>query len=293
MVGAAPPPPAAPALSAALPHGLQVRMAVHPGAWRVVCILRPLVHAPYCCSSLAANNPRLPRPPLPRSGRLAACCDSLGRILLVDTQQTLVVRMLKGYREAQVAWLVCSGSGVGLGQPRSLPPRGLQGGSDASLESLGSLGGSAADLAALEQHERQQARQAWQACGGTAEGEQQQQQQQPVSPAEVAALQQREREVRRLEGQDEQRHSACRHLLVTYAPRRAAVEVWEPRTLTRLASVRCSVAQGLLLQQPARRASGGSVAAPAAARHACNRCFLLDGASLTLTDLTDTLTAAL
>ncbi|GAB4818165.1 hypothetical protein N2152v2_005211 [Parachlorella kessleri] len=39
-------------------------------------------------------------------GTLAACCDNLGRVLLVDTAATLVIRMLKGYRDAQVAWLL-------------------------------------------------------------------------------------------------------------------------------------------------------------------------------------------
>lgn len=235
-------------------------------------------------------HPPPPLPPLlPRSGRLAACCDSLGRILLVDTRQALIVRMLKGYREAQVAWLACSGSRGRLGRQRSLPPRGPRGGSATSLDSSSTLGGSTADLAALEQ---QQAQHAWHARQGGAEAagdaERQQHAQQQALPAGQAASQQREQE-----GQQPGLQHGCRHLLVTYAPRRAALEVWEPQSVTRLASVQCSVAQGLLLQQPARRAAVGTGAAAAAAQHTCNRCMLLDAASLTLTDLTDLLTAAL
>ncbi|KAL4433989.1 hypothetical protein ABPG75_000430 [Micractinium tetrahymenae] len=231
-------------------------------------------------------------------GRLAACCDSLGRILLVDTQQTLVARMLKGYREAQVAWLVCSGGGGRgwLPRQRSLPPRGLCGGSAASLESYSSVGGSAADLAAVEQQGQREVQQAARQQGaGTAREEeddeqqgveeQQRRQQQGAPAGQAGSLQ-------RLGCLADEGQHVCRHLLVTFAPRRAAVEVWEPQTMTRLASVQCKVTQGLLLQQPARRVAAGS-AAGTAAQHACNRCMLLDVASLMLTDLTDTLTAAL
>lgn len=38
-------------------------------------------------------------------GRWAACCDSLGRVLIVDIEQTILLRMFKGYRRAQVVWL--------------------------------------------------------------------------------------------------------------------------------------------------------------------------------------------
>ncbi|KAF4031109.1 Rab3 GTPase-activating protein regulatory subunit [Phytophthora infestans] len=39
------------------------------------------------------------------TGRLAAVSDTLGRILLVDTARMLVIRMWKGYRNAQVGWM--------------------------------------------------------------------------------------------------------------------------------------------------------------------------------------------
>jgi Rab3 GTPase-activating protein regulatory subunit N-terminus len=38
--------------------------------------------------------------------RWAACCDSLGRVLLVDVCSCVVLKMLKGYREAQAAWFI-------------------------------------------------------------------------------------------------------------------------------------------------------------------------------------------
>lgn len=41
-------------------------------------------------------------------GTWASCCDSLGRILLVDTGSMVVVRVLKGYRDAQAVWMVGS-----------------------------------------------------------------------------------------------------------------------------------------------------------------------------------------
>ncbi|CAH0519120.1 unnamed protein product [Peronospora belbahrii] len=39
------------------------------------------------------------------TGRLAAVSDTLGRILLVDTSQMIVIRMWKGYRNAQCGWM--------------------------------------------------------------------------------------------------------------------------------------------------------------------------------------------
>ncbi|OWZ17865.1 hypothetical protein PHMEG_0008132 [Phytophthora megakarya] len=39
------------------------------------------------------------------TGRLAAVSDTLGRILLVDTSRMLVIRMWKGYRNAQCGWM--------------------------------------------------------------------------------------------------------------------------------------------------------------------------------------------
>lgn len=41
-------------------------------------------------------------------GTWASCCDSLGRILLVDTSSMVVVRVMKGYRDAQAVWMVGS-----------------------------------------------------------------------------------------------------------------------------------------------------------------------------------------
>lgn len=40
-----------------------------------------------------------------RSGTWAACCDSLGRILIVSVRDGCIFKMLKGYRDCQVAWI--------------------------------------------------------------------------------------------------------------------------------------------------------------------------------------------
>lgn len=42
------------------------------------------------------------------TGRLAAVTDTLGRVLLIDTARMLVIRMWKGYRNAQCAWMQAS-----------------------------------------------------------------------------------------------------------------------------------------------------------------------------------------
>ena len=42
--------------------------------------------------------------PAPQSG-LAVSADNLGRVLLIDMQKSLVLRIWKGYRDAQCAWL--------------------------------------------------------------------------------------------------------------------------------------------------------------------------------------------
>eukprot|EP00890_Picochlorum_soloecismus_P005090 jgi/Picsp_1/5582/NSC_02941-R1_rab3 gtpase-activating protein non-catalytic subunit len=39
------------------------------------------------------------------SGKWAACCDSLGRILVLDLPSISIFLMLKGYRDAQIAWM--------------------------------------------------------------------------------------------------------------------------------------------------------------------------------------------
>jgi hypothetical protein len=42
-------------------------------------------------------------------GEWAACCDSLGRVLVIDVQQRAVVKMIKGYRSCQLAFVAQSG----------------------------------------------------------------------------------------------------------------------------------------------------------------------------------------
>ena len=50
----------------------------------------------------------------PLAGHYAVCADSLGRVLLLETDHLLLVRMWKGYREAQTAWMVTdNGAGAG------------------------------------------------------------------------------------------------------------------------------------------------------------------------------------
>jgi Rab3 GTPase-activating protein regulatory subunit N-terminus len=57
--------------------------------------------------------------PLPCS--LFASCDSLGRILIMDARDLCVLHVLKGYRDARVAWLACGGPAlVALAPRRSL-----------------------------------------------------------------------------------------------------------------------------------------------------------------------------
>lgn len=43
---------------------------------------------------------------LPRRGPFAAGADNLGRVLLINTATVNVVRVWKGYRDAQLAWLL-------------------------------------------------------------------------------------------------------------------------------------------------------------------------------------------
>lgn len=38
-------------------------------------------------------------------GTWAACCDSLGRIIVLDLPSISIFRMFKGYRDAQIAWV--------------------------------------------------------------------------------------------------------------------------------------------------------------------------------------------
>ncbi len=117
---------------------------------------------------------------------------------LLDATSTLILRMLKGYRDAQMAWLVCpEGSGLGAASgAQRWAPRRLAGGSSSSLggsSAAGSLSAlsSAADLAALQPQveweeawglddasERRSDEQQGSDSGQVPEGEQQQQQQQ-------------------------------------------------------------------------------------------------------------------
>jgi hypothetical protein len=50
------------------------------------------------------------------TGRLSACADGFGRILLIDTKTQQVLRMFKGYRDAQVGWLHAPEYGAEGGQ---------------------------------------------------------------------------------------------------------------------------------------------------------------------------------
>jgi hypothetical protein len=43
----------------------------------------------------------------PLDGRLMACCDNLGRVLLIDLESKQVVRVWKGFREAECKWFQC------------------------------------------------------------------------------------------------------------------------------------------------------------------------------------------
>jgi hypothetical protein len=54
---------------------------------------------------------RIYRVALSATGHLAATCDSLGRVALLDAQNLLMVKLWKGYRDAQLAWLLSSGGG--------------------------------------------------------------------------------------------------------------------------------------------------------------------------------------
>ena len=61
--------------------------------------------------------------------RWAACCDSLGRIMIVDVVSCVVLHLLKGYREAQVAWFVPTVAAAGTDSSTCLvvyaPRRGV------------------------------------------------------------------------------------------------------------------------------------------------------------------------
>ena len=289
------------------------------------------------CRTLQAPCPDTPPQPhtvppcLPRSGCWAACCDSLGRVLLVDTASTLVLRMLKGYRDAQVAWLVCpeggagSGGGAGGGGASAWAARRLAAGSSSSLgggsSSVGgslSVRSSAADLAATHWQQDWDGWGEGEAVAGQPEPQpdqqlqqqQQQEQQQgsdpkgspaPVAHAAAPSLEQQGPPVAGPSPPGAQQGGAAggqrgvpphTPLLVIYAPRRAVVELWEPHSLARLGSVACSTQLGLLLAQPVRRRHSGA-GGGAGGHVAANRCMLLDASTLVLADLTDILLSSL
>lgn len=191
--------------------------------------------------------------------------------------------MLKGYRDAQVAWLVCSGGGSEAGGGGS-GGGGSSGGAWAprlgSSSSLGegSVGGgslrsSAADLAGL-QHQHQEEDEEEEASsdqGGAPEGQQQQQTQAQAQESGKPAV------------------PPGGLLLVAYAPRRAAVELWEPHSLSRVGSMRCATQLGLLLQQPAQQRAAG--VGGGSGRPAPNKLLLLDASSCAVADLTAPLNA--
>lgn len=59
---------------------------------------------------------RCARAPLPCT--LFASCDSLGRVLLMDARDLCVLRLLKGYRDAHVAWMSRNGPTLAILSPR-------------------------------------------------------------------------------------------------------------------------------------------------------------------------------
>lgn len=78
---------------------------------------------PASASSTAAALPqnarlvqRCARAPLPCT--LFASCDSLGRVLLMDARDLCVLRLLKGYRDAHVAWMSRNGPTLAILSPR-------------------------------------------------------------------------------------------------------------------------------------------------------------------------------
>lgn len=253
-------------------------------------------------------------------------------MLLVDATSTLILRMLKGYRDAQVAWLVSpAGGSIGSSGQGTWAARRLHGGSSSSLGGSSSVAGSlsvrssAADLAALQPQaeweegwgqedasERQSTGSADAGEAAAAVGEEQQQQgagqQPPLRPppqqagaAAAGGSPERQQPPPALRSPAQQGTAAeaprpavlpGSPLLVIYAPRRAVVELWEPHSLSRLGSVACSTQLGLLLAQPARRQHSSGGGA-GCGRPAPNRCMLLDACTLTLTDLTDVLLSSM
>eukprot|EP00887_Chlorella_sp_A99_P003630 scaffold7.g3630.t1 len=177
------------------------------------------------------------------SSRWAACCDNLGRVLLVDAASTLVLRVLKGYRSAQAAWLVVPGRRTSARTP-----------AHSAAGSATSLGGGSE--------------------GGAASGEEGRQQQEQLRQQQQQEQEQLEQQQEKLELAEEEEE---RLFLVIYAPRRAALEVWQPGAGRRVGSLPCAAQHGLLV--------GQSLACEAGS------CWLLDLEALTLADLTPQLAA--
>ena len=279
-----------------------------------------------------------PPQPLPhfltdRSGRWAACCDSLGRVLLVDATSTLILRMLKGYRDAQVAWLVSlEGGSIGSSGQGTWAARRLHAGSSSSLGGSSSVAGSlsvrssAADLAALQPQtegeegwgqkdasERQSTESADAGEAAAAEEAQQQQQQGagqqplPLPPPQQAGAAAAGDSPERQQPPPALR-SPAQQGTAAEAPRPAVLPgspllvIYAPRRAVvelwepHSLSRLGSVAcstQLGLLLAQPARRQHSSGGGAGGGRPAPNRCMLLDACTLTLTDLTDVLLSSM
>ena len=61
----------------------------------------------------------------PISGHYACCADSLGRVVLLESESLLAVRMWKGYREARTAWIVQANTQAATPPPAEQPALSL------------------------------------------------------------------------------------------------------------------------------------------------------------------------
>lgn len=82
-------------------------------------------------TSMSVTGPSSPRSAFPQNARLVqrlvnaplpctlfASCDTLGRVLLMDSRDLCVIQMLKGHRDAHVAWLARDGPTLAVLSPR-------------------------------------------------------------------------------------------------------------------------------------------------------------------------------
>lgn len=301
------------------------------------------------------------------SGTLAACCDNLGRVLLVDMLATVVLRMLKGYRGAQVAWLVgpagllqqrgrqrpaaqggiAAGGQPGMqpaGEPVTQGPAAAQQGqqqrpesgeeegdegaqSDAELRSwavpwsmedwedkwsdsetdaspsrlpqqaaLGNEGNDGQAASATAPGTGVQTRQSSQ---GDAQQLADEENQEASSQSSLSGISGSDgsssssrldasaaQPAQRQQGQQQEQEL----YVVVYAPRRAAVELWQPHSGRRVAAIRYHSQRGVLLQQPVWRArqagpAVGQSAVGAGQLYEPNAVCMLDLESLQLVDL--------